>query len=162
MTVLAQNVRVVEGCNVAFGQASGSPATGQQMRQLIELLSAAGHSDFRDARGPMRFTQRQAGGKFTRDEADAFIEQLNAELQSAPSSESTGAPPPNLPVAARMTKIAPRPQESVAPRARVAPKASTVESVRLDAVTKRRVMERAERDGTTISEVIKRALDDYL
>lgn len=35
--------------------------------------------DFRDARGPMGFTQRQAAGKFTIDEASAFIEQLQAE-----------------------------------------------------------------------------------
>ena len=40
------------------------------------MLRNAGHEDFRDARGPMGFTQRQAGGKFTRDEAQAFIRQL--------------------------------------------------------------------------------------
>ncbi len=40
------------------------------------LLQEAGHSDFRDARGPMGFTQRQAAGKFTRSEADALLEQL--------------------------------------------------------------------------------------
>lgn len=40
------------------------------------LLHDAGHTDFRDARGPMGFTQRQAAGKFTRDEATAFIERL--------------------------------------------------------------------------------------
>ncbi len=50
------------------------------MRELEALLEAAGHVDFRDARGPMGFTQRQAGGKFTRDEAEAFIEQLEAEV----------------------------------------------------------------------------------
>lgn len=43
-------------------------------------LAEAGHSDFRDARGPMGFNQRQAGGKFTRGEADAFIEQLQSAL----------------------------------------------------------------------------------
>jgi hypothetical protein len=42
----------------------------------MALLKDAGHTDFRDARGPMGFTQRQAGGKFTRDEAAAFIDQL--------------------------------------------------------------------------------------
>ena len=40
------------------------------------LLQEAGHSDFRDARGPMGFTQRQAAGKFTRSEADSVLEQL--------------------------------------------------------------------------------------
>ncbi len=37
----------------------------------------------------MGFTQRQAGGKFTRDEAEAFIEQLRAGAES-----ETGEPPP--------------------------------------------------------------------
>ena len=73
---------------MAFGQSSGPPATHTQLRELTELLEAAGHSDFRDARGPMGFTQRQANGKFTRDEADEFI----AALQEA--AEDTPAPPP--------------------------------------------------------------------
>lgn len=61
---------------MAFGQQSGPPATARQVRELLALLNDAGHTDFRDARGPMGFTQRQAAGKFTRDEADAFIERL--------------------------------------------------------------------------------------
>src|SRR4051795_2210678 len=61
---------------MAFGQQSGPPATHRQVQELLGLLQEAGHVDFRDARGPMGFTQRQAGGKFTRDEADAFIAQL--------------------------------------------------------------------------------------
>ena len=59
-----------------FGQQSGPPASAQQVRELLTLLKDAGHSDFRDARGPMGFTQRQAAGKFSRDEAAAFIAQL--------------------------------------------------------------------------------------
>ena len=50
------------------------------------MLQAAGHDDFRDARGPMGFTQRQAGGKFTRDEAASFI----AVLQEAGSTGDLG------------------------------------------------------------------------
>jgi hypothetical protein len=61
---------------MAFGQPSGPPATARQIRDLLTLLENAGHADFRDARGPMGFTQRQAGGKFTVDEAAEFIEQL--------------------------------------------------------------------------------------
>ena len=61
---------------MAFGQQAGPPATASQVRELLALLVAAGHSDFRDARGPMGFNQRQAGGKFTRDEAAALIAQL--------------------------------------------------------------------------------------
>lgn len=77
---------------MAFGQSSGPPATGRQLNELVELLAEAGHSDFRDARGPMGFNQRQAGGKFTRDEADAFIEQLQSELYG--DGPPTGSTPP--------------------------------------------------------------------
>jgi hypothetical protein len=61
---------------MAFGQQAGPPASARQVQELLALLQNAGHTSFRDARGPMGFTQRQAGGKFTRDEAAAFIEQL--------------------------------------------------------------------------------------
>ena len=67
---------------MAFGQPSGPPAQEHKVRQLLALLRDAGHTDFREARGPMGFTQRQAAGKFTRDEVDAFIEQLEAAAQS--------------------------------------------------------------------------------
>ena len=84
---------------MAFGQASGPPASHSQLRELAELLEAAGHADFRDARGPMGFTQRQAAGKFTRDEADEFIAALQ---EAAHESEATGeapaaTPPPPVP-----------------------------------------------------------------
>src|SRR2546423_8524616 len=61
---------------MAFGQQSGPPASARQVQELLGFLKQAGHTDFRDARGPMGFTQRQAAGKFTRDEAAAFIGQL--------------------------------------------------------------------------------------
>jgi hypothetical protein len=64
------------------------------MQELTELLHAAGHSDFRDARGPMGFTQRQANGKFTRDEADEFIAALHEAAEAAPEVASEAATPP--------------------------------------------------------------------
>lgn len=100
---------------MSFGQASGPPATAKQVRELQDLLEAAGHSDFRDARGPMGFTQRQAAGKFTRDEAQAFIDQLEAEAQDAPAA--TSPPPPAAPrpkAAARPPATAPRPAAAAA------------------------------------------------
>jgi hypothetical protein len=63
---------------MAFGQQSGPPASARQVRQLTELVLAAGHSDLRDARGPLGLTQRQAGGRFTRDEAEELIARLEA------------------------------------------------------------------------------------
>ena len=59
------------------------------MSDLLELLQRAGHTDFRDARGPMGFTQRQASGKFTAQEAAEFIERLEEEEHR----RDTGAPP---------------------------------------------------------------------
>lgn len=61
---------------MAFGQQAGPPASSMQVQKLLALIQGAGHRDFRDARGPMGFTQRQAAGRFTRDEADELIERL--------------------------------------------------------------------------------------
>ena len=46
---------------MAFGQAAGPPASRRQVETLAELVRAAGHTDFRDARGPLGLNQRQAG-----------------------------------------------------------------------------------------------------
>lgn len=71
----------------------------------MALLENAGYTTFRDARGPMGFTQRQGGGKFTDDEAAAFIEQLEAEAEGGDS----GAPsdPAVTPAAASLRKGTP-------------------------------------------------------
>lgn len=80
---------------MAFGQQSGPPASHRQLSELTALLEQAGHVDFRDARGPMGFTQRQAGGKFTRDEAQAFIDQLEQAADgAAPDPEPATTPKP--------------------------------------------------------------------
>jgi hypothetical protein len=80
---------------MAFGQQAGPPASASQMKELSALLHDAGHSDFRDARGPMGFNQRQAAGKFTRDEATAFIDRLQeAEFEAA--SPALAEPPAAL------------------------------------------------------------------
>lgn len=85
---------------MAFGQPSGPPASAKQLKQLLTLLEAAGYSDFRDARGPMGFNQRQGGGKFTKDEADGFITALEFATEqgdgaTAPADEpaAPAAPP---------------------------------------------------------------------
>lgn len=68
-----------------FGQQPGPPASARQMEQLLLLLGNAGYAGFREARGPMGFNQRQAGGRFTREEAAAFIEQLEDAGPPAPT-----------------------------------------------------------------------------
>jgi hypothetical protein len=95
---------------MAFGQQSGPPASSTQVRELLALLEGAGHSGFRDARGPMGFTQRQGGGKFSRDEAAAFITQLQ-------DAESDGSPPVAAPAwrqSAREQMISALPSEQLA------------------------------------------------
>ena len=80
---------------MAFGQQSGPPASARQVQELVQLLREAGHVDFRDARGPMGFTQRQAGGKFTRDEAEAFISRLQEDAPApAPARPTDRDRPP--------------------------------------------------------------------
>lgn len=78
---------------MAFGQSAGPPATAKQLQQLTELVTAAGHDGFRDARGPLGLNQRQAAGRFTRDEADELIERLQAEAEDAPPAEPAAAAP---------------------------------------------------------------------
>ncbi|MEY3618871.1 MAG: hypothetical protein RL726_1569 [Actinomycetota bacterium] len=90
---------------MAFGQPAGPPASKQQLNELLELLQAAGHSDFRDARGPLQFNQRQAAGRFTRQEADDFINQLRAEAEFEEAIASTrgSEPTPAKPSPQRLT-----------------------------------------------------------
>ena len=100
---------------MAFGQPAGPPATAKQVQMLLELVRAAGHSDFRDARGPLGLNQRQAAGRFTRDEADEFIAQLQQELDDAEQAttlspvltESPRVPSPKVTPAERSLKSVP-------------------------------------------------------
>ncbi len=73
------------------------------------LLRDAGHTDFRDARGPMGFTQRQAAGKFTRDEVEAFIDQLHDDVFD-PSASVAAVPPPKLSAAEQAMRRMPAEQ----------------------------------------------------
>lgn len=79
---------------MAFGQQTGPPATSRQMKDLLRLVMDAGHIDLRDARGPLGLTQRQAGGKFTRDEADALIGLLEDAADAGGGTEDAPPPPP--------------------------------------------------------------------
>lgn len=72
---------------MAFGQSAGPGASGRQVKELLELLANLGHADFRDARGPMGLNQRQAGGRFTADEAAELIDQLQAAEHEAEQGE---------------------------------------------------------------------------
>lgn len=88
---------MVAGCGengrMAFGQPAGPPASYRQVQQLTDLVLAAGHVDFRDARGPLGLNQRQAGGKFTRDEADELIARLEADAEAGGEPGADLAPP---------------------------------------------------------------------
>ena len=94
---------------MAFGQQSGPPAAARQVQELLALIQDAGHTDFRDARGPMGFTQRQAAGKFTRDEAGAFIDRLQ-EAQIDGSDPVAAYPPERLTAVERTMRLMPAEQ----------------------------------------------------
>lgn len=78
---------------MAFGQQSGPPATNKQLDELLNLLADVGYTDFKDARYPMDFTQRQAAGKFSRDEADEYIARLQDEADSGDDSSAAPVAP---------------------------------------------------------------------
>lgn len=125
---------------MSFGQPSGPPASAKQVQQLLTLLLEAGHTDFRDARGPMGFNQRQAAGKFTRSEAEALIEQLEAEAEHADAPPT----PPAAPPAARPAPVRPTTTATKAKAATRAtppstdPELSDIPSTRLAAELQRR------------------------
>jgi hypothetical protein len=87
---------------MSFGQSTGPAAGHGQLKDLQALLARAGYDDFRSARGPYQLTQRQGGGKFTRDEADELIARLREELGD-PSEEV--APAPAKPAAAAAKRM---------------------------------------------------------
>ena len=66
---------------MSFGQ-TAPPASAKQVQYLLSLVVKAGHADFRDARGPLGLTQRQAAGKFSRSEASALVDRLLAEAEA--------------------------------------------------------------------------------
>ena len=69
---------------MAFGQQSGPPAGARQVEELLQRVKEVGYSDFREARHPLGLTQRQAAGRFTRDEVDELIERLERPGVSSP------------------------------------------------------------------------------
>ena len=71
--------------------ASGPPATSKQVAYLEALVRKAGYEGFREARRPLGLTQRQAGGKFTRQEASELIDRL---VNGEPAAGDDEAPDP--------------------------------------------------------------------
>jgi hypothetical protein len=102
---------------VAFGQPSGPPATARQIRELTALIEAAGHTDFKDARGPLGLNQRQAAGRFTQDEATELIARLESEADGADGSGGAGDGPMADAPSPRRTTTAQRSTASSAPPA---------------------------------------------
>jgi hypothetical protein len=95
---------------MAFGQQSGPPASQKQVHELLALLNEAGHTDFRDARGPLGLTQRQSAGKFTRDEVVAFIDLL----QEANCDGESAVPVPVARLSPRQQVLRDTPSEQLA------------------------------------------------
>ncbi len=117
---------------MAFGQPSGPPASSRQVDELLRLLKGAGHTGFRDARGPMGFNQRQGGGRFTRDEAEELIERLQLAEQAA------GEP------------VLPEPPASPEPPVRPAPRSGRDQAIRR--LTDAQLATELRRRGWTVTE----------
>jgi len=75
---------------VAFGAASGPPASPKQLAYLKALVEKAGFGSFREARRSLGLTQRQSSGKFTVQEASDLIDRLVNGEPPVPHS-----PPPD-------------------------------------------------------------------
>ena len=103
---------------MSFGQPAGPPATARQLRDLTALVESAGHTGFRDARGPLGLTQRQAGGRFTRDEAEDLIARLEAEAEDPgsdlpePDDRATAPTAPSVAATPVATRAAQPPASS--------------------------------------------------
>lgn len=76
---------------MAFGQQSGPPASTKQVAEIESLLERAGFSSLREARHIYGLTQRQAGGKFTQNEANELIARLLAGEGQLDSDEAAAA-----------------------------------------------------------------------
>ncbi|MGD9704715.1 MAG: hypothetical protein AB7Q42_20670 [Acidimicrobiia bacterium] len=68
---------------MSFGQSAPS-ASAKQIAYLLSLVKQAGHDGFRDARGPLGLTQRQAAGKFSKAEASTLIDLLVNGTEGGP------------------------------------------------------------------------------
>ena len=71
--------------------ASGPPASSKQIAYLASLLEKVGFSSFREARHPMGLNQRQAGGKFTVQEASEMIDRLLNNESASPDAAPDAA-----------------------------------------------------------------------
>lgn len=82
---------------MGFGQTAGPPASAQQLAQLVELLREVGFDGLREARHPFGLSQRQANGKFTRDEAAALIDRLAGGEETTSEDRPASMPSVEVP-----------------------------------------------------------------
>ena len=138
---------------MAFGQPSGPPATARQLRELTALVEAAGHTGFKDARGPLGLNQRQAGGRFTQDEATELIARMEAEAEEAGGDEA--GPPPEDAASDRTVPDRTRPARttSAGPAGAAPPAASRRQSLarQLEQVPEDLLVDELRRRGWTVT-----------
>jgi hypothetical protein len=88
MRIPGSETPIGETGEMAFGQQAGPPASARQLQELTQLVRDAGREGLREARHPLGLTQRQAAGRFTRDEADDLISRLEASDAAPPTPEA--------------------------------------------------------------------------
>jgi hypothetical protein len=135
---------------MAFGQPTGPPATARQLRELTELITGAGHTGFKDARGPLGLNQRQAGGRFTQDEAAELIARLEVEADGRSAPDGDVEPPSVRPVT--RTQTAPV-RSAAAPPSDGPPAASRRQSLarQLERVPEDLLVDELRRRGWTVT-----------
>jgi len=103
---------------MAFGQAAGPPASAKDIAHLAELVERRGFDSFKEARHPLGLSQRQAAGKFTRDEVESLVNQLEAEDHDPDTGDGAGESDPvverEVPTPRPATKRIQRDQKLVA------------------------------------------------
>ena len=137
---------------MAFGQPSGPPATARQLRELSKLVEAAGHTGFKDARGPLGLNQRQAGGRFTQDEATELIARLEAEAEVEAEASAASDPTPKSPAPDR-PGVAPTAARNTAAPVAAPPAASRRQSLarQLEQVPEDLLVDELRRRGWTVT-----------
>ena len=99
---------------MAFGQASGPPASPKRVAELAAALEALGFDTFKEARHRIGLSQRQAAGKFTNAEIDELLERLEEQGIDGDAGGAGSGPGADAPARATRRVATPKATSAVA------------------------------------------------